>query len=218
MEKEFWLERWQSNQIGFHQADISPALLAYHDQLKVVAGDRVFVPMCGKSLDMDWLRQQGYRVAGVELSPIAIKDFFAGCQQQPEVTASGEFDLYRAGDIEIWCGDFFKLIPEMLAGVKAVFDRASLIALPVELRKRYAARMAELTDTGTRVLLVTLEYPESEMQGPPFSVTEAEVRDLYENDFGITVLESTDVLAQEPKFQQRGLTQLFEKVYLLQRK
>lgn len=218
MDKDFWLERWQSNLIGFHQDDISPALIQYGDRLKLAAGDRVFVPMCGKSLDMAWLREQGYRVLGVELSPIAVTDFFSEYGQQPHVTEAGEFDSYRNGDIEILCGDFFSLTADMLRGVKAVFDRASLIALPIELRKRYATRMAELTGAGTRILLVTLEYPETEMQGPPFSVTEAEVRDLYGNDFAVTVLGSTDVLAQEPKFQQRGLTRLSEKIYTLERK
>lgn len=217
MEKDFWLQRWQNNQIGFHQADVNPALREFAGELQIAPGDRVFVPLCGKSHDLAWLQQQGYRVLGVELSAIAARDFFIEQGQQASVSSHGAFESYRSGDIEILCGDYFDLTSEILADARAVFDRAALIAMPKDLRSAYARKLAELLRPGTRVLLVTMEYPEGQMQGPPFSVPEQEVRDLYGNDFSITVLREKDILAKEQRFQEQGLTSLIEKVYLLQK-
>jgi len=217
MERDFWLTRWRENLIGFHRTDINPALLKHLDRLQLADGDQVFVPLCGKSLDLAWLQQQGLRVLGVELSPIAAAAFFEEQGSAASISRVDGFESYRSGDIEILCGDYFSLSPEQLAGVRGVFDRAALIALPPEMRQSYAARMAELLAPGVRVLLVTMEYPRGQMDGPPFAVMEQEVRDLYGDHFGITVLESEDLLAKEPGFRERGLTQMVGKTYLLER-
>lgn len=218
MEHDFWLARWRENQIGFHQAETNRALLKYLDRLQLAPGDKVFVPLCGKSLDLAWLQQQGLRVLGVELSSIAAADFFKEQGADASISTVDGFESYRSGDIEILCGDYFSLSPAQLSDVRGIFDRAALIALPPEMRKSYTARMAELLAPGSRVLLVTMEYPQDQMGGPPFAVMEQEVRELYGNDFGITVLESEDLLAREPGFRERGLTHLVGKTYLLERK
>lgn len=218
MEHDFWHARWRDNQIGFHREDINPALLKYLDHLQLADGDRVFVPLCGKSLDLAWLQQQGLRVLGVELSPIAAATFFKEQGLDASVSTVDGFESHRSGDIEILCGDFFALKKENLEEVRAVYDRAAMIALPPEMRRSYAAKMSDLLAPGSRLLLVTMEYPQEQMGGPPFAVMEQEVRDLYGNHFGITVLESEDLLAREPGFRERGLTRLVGKTYLLERK
>lgn len=217
MKQEFWHQRWRENQIGFHQSDVTPALARFYDQLKLASGDTVFAPLCGKSLDLAWLRQQGNAVLGVELSPVAAADFFKEQGIESSVMPAGKFESYRGGGIEILCGDFFDLDTDQLSGVSAVLDRAALIALPPEMRQRYAARMVELLPADSRMLLVTLDYPQAEMDGPPFAVPATEVQDLYGGHFGITVLSETDILAKEPGFRERGLTSLVERVYLLQK-
>ena len=217
MQKEFWLDRWQQNQIGFHQEEGNPALREFAGELKIAPGDLVFVPLCGKSLDLEWLRQQGYRVLGVELSTIAIKNFFVEQGKEASVTTHDAFQSYRNGDIEILCGDYFDLDADMFTDVRAVFDRAALIAMPPEMRQSYADKIAELLQSGTRILLVTMEYPDNQMQGPPFSVPEQNVRDLYEKNFSISVLQENDILAREPRFRERGLTSMVEKIYLLEK-
>jgi thiopurine S-methyltransferase len=217
MQHDFWLARWRDNMIGFHQDQASPALQRFYSQLRVAPGDRVFLPMCGKSLDMPWLEQQGQRVLGVELSPIAVKSFFVENGRTATVTVAGDFEAHDSGDIEILCGDYFRLPGALFADVQAVFDRASLIALPPDMRRRYANKMTELVRPGSRMLLVTMEYPQQQMDGPPFSVLEPEIRDLYGDHFSITVLNEEDILAAEPKFRDRGLDSLVEKTYLLQR-
>jgi thiopurine S-methyltransferase len=217
VQKEFWLDRWQQNQIGFHQEEGNPALREFASELKIADGDLVFVPLCGKSLDLEWLSQQGYRVLGVELSKIAITDFFVEQGKEASITTRDAFQSYRNGDIEILCGDYFNLDADMFSDVRAVFDRAALIAMPPEMRQAYADKIAELLQTGTRILLVTMEYPGNQMQGPPFSVPEENVRDLYDKNFSISVLQENDILAREPRFRERGLTSMVEKIYLLEK-
>ena len=214
MQPEFWLERWQQNQIGFHQGRVNPYLQQFWPQLGIAPASRVFVPLCGKSSDMLWLRAQGHEVVGVELSELAIRAFFEENGLTVEVRGEDGFLIFEGDGIRLYCGDFFHLAPNHVAGVSAVFDRAALIALPPELRSDYVAHLHELLAPDTQALLVTFEYPQTQMQGPPFSVEEAEVRILYAAD-GLRLLHTEDILNQEPRFRERGVTCLQEKVYAL---
>jgi len=215
MNPDFWHERWQRNEIGFHQQEFNVHLQDYWEQLAVPAGGQVFVPLCGKSRDLLWLRARGYRVLGVELSSIAVHDFFAENTLTPQVTRKGAFERYEADGLAILCGDFFDLAPEMLQGVAGVYDRAALIALPPELRTRYASHSTAVLPAAAGTLLVTMEYPQNEMSGPPFAVREDEVRRLYDKRYTVICLFSKDILAENPRFRERGLHALAEKVYRL---
>lgn len=179
MKKEFWLERWERAEIGFHQDEINPYLLRYAQTLGLAQGGEVFVPLCGKSLDMVWLRQQGCTVLGVELSSIAVRDFFRENGLAPAHTNSGKFECCEAEGIRILCGDFFDLSKADMTNVNVVYDRASLVALPPEMRESYARHLAEVLPPATKILLVTFDYPQAEMQGPPFAVSVNEVDALY---------------------------------------
>jgi thiopurine S-methyltransferase len=218
MQKDFWLERWQQGQIGFHQDRINDYLTRHFARTGAQPGGTVLVTLCGKSLDMLWLHQQGFHVAGVEVSPLAVEAFFSENKLQPTITTSGKFQRYHAEDITLLCGDFFDLSIEDIDSFNAVYDRASLIALPPEMRRRYADHLVSLLPRGTNVLLITMEYPQEQMQGPPFSVKESEVHDLYDNDFQVLCLESLDVLGENPHFKERGLSEMIERTFLLTRK
>jgi len=218
MNPEFWHERWQRNEIGFHQQEINLHLQGYWREVGVDAGACVLVPLCGKSRDMLWLAGAGHRVLGVEISPLAVQAFFDENGLVPEVSAAGPFESRRCGEIEILCGDFFALARERLRDVGAVYDRASLVALPPEMRRGYAAHLTQLLAPGTPVLLVTMDYPQEQMNGPPFSVTADEVHALYDAAFDVRVLAEVDILGENPRFRERGLTRLLEQVLLLQRR
>lgn len=215
MHPEFWLERWQNNQIGFHQAEPNKYLLSFWPQLQIPPHSRVFVPLCGKSFDLLWLCRQGHEVIGVELSEIAVTDFFSETKLEYTVSNRDDFCQYEAKHLTILQGDFFKLNSEHVQDVVAVFDRAALIALPVELRQRYVRHLYTILPAKVKMLLITLEYAQSEMAGPPFSVNEAEVRSLYQNNYEIELLVNEDVLDRHADFFDRGLTGLREKVYIL---
>ena len=77
MQPEFWHDRWQRNQIGFHQEQVNPCLERLWPQLELPRGARVLVPLCGKSLDLSWLAASGFEVLGVELSQTAVEQFFS---------------------------------------------------------------------------------------------------------------------------------------------
>ncbi|HYW03067.1 MAG TPA: thiopurine S-methyltransferase [Gammaproteobacteria bacterium] len=216
MDPRFWRERWLRNQIGFHQDRVNPHLQRYVDRLELARDDTLFVPLCGKSLDMVWLAQQGYDVLGVEVSQVAVEAFFREQGLEPEREDRGAYVRWRAGAITVLQGDFFHLQAVDLGPIQAVYDRASLIALPPRLREDYAHRMGQLFPSGMRTLLITLEYPQEEMDGPPFSVSDAEVAALFRRRHHCTLLHEESVLENAPRFRERGLTRLSEKVFLLE--
>lgn len=217
MEPDFWLERWRQGQTSFHQDRVLPLLQKHWPALGLAAGSRVFVPLCGKSLDMLWLVEQGHRVLGVELSPVAVAQFFAEHRLTPAVHASRYGTHHVAGAIELICGDAFGLDAAALADCTGVYDRAALIALPPALRARYVGELQARLPAGCRGLLLTLEYAQEQMDGPPFSVPEAEVMQRYGPGWRVQRLERRDILAQDPGFAARGLTALDTAVYRLER-
>ncbi len=216
MDPRFWRERWFSNQIGFHQNQVNPHLIRFLSWLRLKPGDRVFVPLCGKSLDMAWLAEQGHAVVGVEISEVAVQAFFDEQRLQPTTEDRGAYRRWTAGRITVLQGDFFHLQAADLGRIDACYDRASLIALPPRLRDDYVHRLGQLFPTGVRTLLVTLEYPQQEMDGPPFSVSAAQVAALFRRRHRCTLLHEEDVLDRQPHFRQRGLSTLREKVFLLE--
>ncbi|MFQ6575650.1 thiopurine S-methyltransferase [Pseudomonas sp. UM16] len=216
MHAEFWHSRWASNQIGFHQSRVNSYLQQYWPALTLTAGERVLVPLCGKSLDMLWLAGQGLQVLGVELSERAVEDFFEEHQLQPQVEQSGAFKVYRCEDIEIRCGDFFALTAEDVRGCSALYDRAAVIALPAEMRKRYVAHLQAILPVTAKGLLITLDYDQAQIDGPPFAVTDVEVQVLFAAWHPVEQAVH-DVLGDSPKFQQAGCNHLLERVYRLQR-
>jgi thiopurine S-methyltransferase len=218
MQAEFWLQRWREGRTGFHHERPMPLLLEHWPSLALPKGSRVLVPLCGKTLDMPWLAAQGHRVLGVELSPLAVAQFFAEHGLVPERHASPMGVHHVAGDIEIIQGDVFGLDDATLAGCDAVYDRAAVIALPAPMRERYAHEVYARLPTGCRGLMITLEYPQAEMEGPPFSVDAAEVDVLFRGDWNVDLLERRDILAAQPEFQEAGVSSLHTGVYRLQRK
>ncbi len=191
MEEQFWHDRWKSNHIGFHSAEANPLLVRNPPALRLAAGARVFVPLCGKSLDLHWLLGQGYRVAAAELSRIAVEQLFAELGVTPRVTVSGSLTRFDAEGIVVFQGSIFELTHEVLGPVDAVYDRAALAALPEAMRSQYAPHLMELTRCAPQLLLC-FEYDQPCMDGPPFSVKEAEVRQRYEPEFDVRLLERVD--------------------------
>jgi thiopurine S-methyltransferase len=217
MEHEFWLERWRQQQTGFHLSDVNPRLAQHASALPDVAGQRVLVPLCGKTVDMAWLAERGLRVLGVELSSLAAEAFFTERNWTPIVTQAGPFTRYAANNVEILCGDFFALDPTIAGELHGFYDRAAVIALPPLMRRAYADHLATLMPATSRGLLIAFEYPQHEMDGPPFSVPEREVHALFESAFRIDRLASYDILKDEPRMRDRGLTQLREHAFALLR-
>lgn len=217
MQPDFWLERWRAGQTAFHQSAVDRLLERYWRELSIADDSRVFVPLCGKSLDLLWLRDRGHSVAGVELSAVALEAF---CMQNgipAKRRTIAAFDVYETLRLQLFCGDFFALSPALLGRIAAVYDRAALSSWAPELRTAYADHLTSLTVPGAQMLLVALEYPQAQMSGPPFCIDAGDVQTLYGRRFTIRELARQDILADEPRLRSRGATALHEVCYALTR-
>ncbi|MDY7561346.1 thiopurine S-methyltransferase [Pseudomonas sp. 10B1] len=217
MEPDFWQKRWALNQIGFHLPQVNPHLQQFWSGLGLAPGTQVLVPLCGKSLDLAWLAGHGFEVMGIELTQKAVEDFFSEQQLVATVTQRGPFKVYSAESIELWCGDFFALTAGDVVDCAALYDRAALIALPPEMRKSYTAHLAQILPPICQGLLITLDYDQSKIEGPPFAVPDAEVQQRLAADWRIQLLEICDVLGTSSRFLNGGVTRLEERVYYLRR-
>lgn len=213
MDAEFWHSRWAENRIGFHLQDTNPVLSKYWPAVNATRSDSVLVPMCGKSVDLTWLAQKHDTVVGIELSDIAVRAFFAEHFYTPTVTTLGNGQtMYEFDEITIYCGDFFAT---RIEPVDVVYDRAALIAMPQEMRQLYADQLLSMVKADGRILLVTLDYPQAEMDGPPFSVTKGEIEQLFRG-CKITLLGRDEADESHPR-RQRGLSRFAEETWLIER-
>ncbi|AIW13916.1 thiopurine S-methyltransferase [Vibrio tubiashii] len=210
---EFWHGKWAANQIGFHLEDVNPLLIKYWQETNPSQEDNVFVPLCGKSEDLVWLATKHSDVQGVELSNIAVRAFFAEHFYTPMVMPiNGQHELFQFDELSIYVGDYFTA---PIKPVDIVYDRASLIALPKEMRVQYVEKIKSLLKPDGRILLVTLDYDQELMPGPPFAVPESEVRALYDG-YKITKLESNEEAEKHPKIAKHESARFAEEVYLIE--
>lgn len=191
MQHEFWHQRWAAQQIGFHLDAPNPLLLAYFPALLLIPGQRVFVPLCGKTVDIQWLLAQGMHVVGAELSQIAVTALFESLSLTPAITPVGTLNHYHSPGLDIFQGDFFALQPEILGPVDAIYDRAALVALPPAMRAQYSQHLVTLTHTAPQ-LLISFDYDQTQLAGPPFCVNKTEVSTHYETQYCL------QILAEEP--------------------
>lgn len=215
MDASFWVDRWQRADIGFHQKSVHDVLSRHWRDLALPRGSKVFVPLCGKSLDMVWLAEAGHEVIGVELSELAVDGFFAELSRRPGIEQCDGYAISRAGPYEIWRGDYFAFPPDVMRLIAAVYDRAALVAMPHSMQSRYADKLAALTPFGAKVFLIALEYEQSVMEGPPFPLPPDRVRELFDKNFDIRVIVARDVIASHPHFRAKGATWLTETLYVL---
>ena len=196
MNPEFWQSRWQEGRIGFNQPAVNPLLIKYWSDLQLPVGSRVFVPLCGKSIDMRWLTAQGYAVVGVELVESAIQAFFAEQNIVPTIHENSIIPTlkYYQGQlsgqtITLWVADIFALTSDDIGAIDAVYDKAALIALPADMRINYSEQMHKMSGNAPQ-LLITLNYDQSKKNGPPFSINDEQVQQYYGEHYQISELMS----------------------------
>lgn len=212
-----WIQRWEEGSTGWHRDEPNDKLIEFIACLSLQKTDTVFVPLCGKSGDLLYFLQQGYQVVGVELSSLAIEAFFAENNLHYSVQETDTFKLYQGENIRVFCGDFFDLESAQLSAVKGVYDRAALVALPKDLRKKYAQHLYAIIPNDCKMLLLTLNYPQSQMSGPPFAVSQNEVESLYKIGFECQQLQCFDDIKNEPKFLHAGVDFIEKATYCLRK-
>ena len=215
MDSQFWIKAWNEGKTNFHQAVYNEKLIEYFPLLDPRKGQKILVPLCGKSKDLFWLHNLGLHVHGIELHAQAVKDFFAENKLTPvQTTADHDFTHYTHGNITISCGDFFKLTQHETYDL--IYDRAALVALPSPMRKNYAGVIKKSIKKDGKGLLIAYEYDPSKMEGPPFSVDENEIHELYEDRFTIKLMESKKPDTEGSRLS--AVPSLKQKVYILGQK
>lgn len=209
MNPDFWLQKWRINDIGFHQTEANPLLVQHFQALSLAQGSRVFLPLCGKTRDIAWLLSHGYRVAGAELSDLAIEALFLELGITPEVTTCGTLKHYSAHSIDIFVGDIFNVSAALLGPVDAVYDRAALVALPESMREHYTSHLARITAHAPQ-LVICFEYDPQCMAGPPFSIDAVEIHRHYGDRYRLDCIASVDVAGG-----LKGICAAKENVWLL---
>lgn len=196
MNPEFWHNRWQEKRIGFNQSKVNPLLIKYWSDLNLPTGSRVFVPLCGKSIDMVWLAAQGYDVVGVELVESAVQAFFTEQNIQPDMhqhAENTEIKCYQGKllgqKVELWVADIFALTATDIGVIDAIYDKAALIALPADMRAGYSEQILRISGNAPQ-LLITLNYDQSKKDGPPFSISHEQVQQYYDSHYQIAELAS----------------------------
>lgn len=215
MDAEFWLNKWQKNEIGFHLPKPHPWLMACWPELQPTQESvHVFVPLCGKSFDLDFFYSQGYQVIANELSEAAVKDVFQRLKLAPSIRQWQGGVCYQADNLTMYVGDFFQLSSQDIGKVHWVYDRAALIALPMDMRQAYTQHMMQLCPSAQQCL-ITLDYQQDVMAGPPFALSEKEVQQHYQAAYSIDEIKSANIIEHEPRFAKNGLPELFQRVYRL---
>ena len=189
MEESFWQERWRESRIGFHEGEANSLLSRHFETLTLAKGSTVLVPLCGKSFDLEWIAAAGHQVIGVEFNQGAVEEVFQRNDLTPEIVRINGLTRFSAAALTLYVGDFFDLTADLLPPIHAIYDRAALVALPKQMRAQYARHLVSVTG-GAPQLLISFDYPQETMQGPPFSVPEAEVRKHYARTHAIDLLES----------------------------
>ncbi|MBU3021026.1 thiopurine S-methyltransferase [Aestuariibacter sp. A3R04] len=187
MDREFWLQKWQNNETHFHEPNANPLLTGNFHHLNIKEDQTVFVPLCGKTLDISWLIAQGLNVVGAELSQLAVENLFEHLGAEPTISHMGNVLRYETHGVTIFCGDIFDLSAPVMGKVDAVYDRAALVALPLEMRRRYSEHLRMISGCAPQ-LLVTFEYDQEKLNGPPFSVPDNEVEQHYLSSYSLTLL------------------------------
>lgn len=216
MKAEFWHERWSRQEIGFHRKQVHPLLEQFFDRLRP-EHHTIFVPLCGKSIDMLWLADHGLYVVGSELSKLAVSAFFEENKLTQESLNTEPLQGFRSERVLLWQGDYFALSAHHLNGASCFYDRAALVALPADMRIKYVGKLNTLMPKNAEGLLITFDYDQTQMDGPPFAVPPLEVHQLFADEWEITNCSQQDVIKTHSGLQARGLTSLTETCWHLKR-
>ena len=213
-----WHSHWTRKTPGFHEGQVNTYLEQFLPLFKLKAGNSIFMPLCGKAVDILWLSQQGYHVIGVELSEVAVESFFTESDIQYVKVQHEKFVIYEAPNITLYQGNLMDIQPQHLTDCKLIYDRASIVAIELFNRKAYKRKMLEIIPVGTPMLMVTLDYDQNIMQGPPFSVPVSEITALYQPEYQLELLLSSEQIEERPRWRERGLESLLESALRLTKK
>ena len=208
-----WESRWHEGRIGFHLPQLNIYLKRFSTHLLKSEPENIFVPLCGKTLDLPWLANRTKKVIGVELVSQAVEEFYRENEISYSIQPAGKLQLFKSDSIDIYHGDFFDLTREETGSFEAIYDRGSIVALARPERQKYVEHLLSFLAPGGRLLLITLEYDQEQMSGPPFSVSDTEIEILFTQYGRMELLETCDII--DERLRNKGLDFILERVYQL---
>lgn len=217
-DNQLWLQLWRDKTLDFHQDVVNSRLTKFWPKLKLAKASKVFVPMCGKSLDMIWLAEQGHDVLGVELSPIAVRDFFKENGWKAKKSIVGDFTLWQYENIIILCGDFFSLTKDELGEIDIIYDRASLTALSEDTRKEYVTHLKNIIKNQTKIFLLTTEDADADMSLRRALGVDDEINKLYSAEYDIELAHVDSIYEFDTELAGQAMNRTEYKVYQLSSK
>lgn len=215
MNKKNWLEKWKKKETKFDQMQVNPYLIKYEKIFESLEGKKIFIPLCGKSIDILWFLTHGAEVIGVEFSEVAIETFLSENNLIYKKVDKHPFIFYHADSLKFICGDLFQLEKNDVGEFDWIYDRASLIALDDMARVQYANKIFQLSSNQSKMFLITLSYGTTTLEPPPYSVTDEEVYSLFSKNFQIATLSKNENMDIMPHLIQAGFPNLNDRVYLL---
>lgn len=204
-DNHLWLQFWRDRRVDFHRTTVNPLLTRFWPSLNLAAGSRVFVPLCGKSLDLLWLAAQGHHVIGVELSPLAVRAFFKENNLHPHKQRCGKFTRWQSGRISILCGDYFALNKADLGDIDTIYDCTALTALPEDIRQLYIAHLKIIVSASTNVFLLTAEDAEAGDTPEQALDVDREITALYEKNFDINLTYVESLIEKHPDLPDQSI-------------
>jgi thiopurine S-methyltransferase len=193
MNNEHWLERWKEKNIGFHEDKVNSLLIKHFKNLNLSRNSKIFIPLCGKTLDISWFLSLGHDVMGVELSELAVIELFEELNITPKIQEVNGMIHYSSQGIDIFVGDVLHVTSEMLGKIDVIYDRAALVALHKDVRIKYTKHLRELSNTAPQ-LLFCCEYDQNIMKPTPFSIEADEIKEHYENHYKINLLDRSMIV------------------------
>jgi thiopurine S-methyltransferase len=174
---QYWLDRWDCNDIdGFCQESPNESLVKHFSKFKLNANSTCMIPMCGNSIDIMFFVANKVNVVGIELSEKAAILFFKSHQLQYSVIQGDKYKCYQGDNVSIYVADVFDL-PSLIKDMPLFdiwYDRGAYIALPDNLRYKYAKMMVEVCSDNIQILLLAMTH-DRETQTPPFSISQDEI-------------------------------------------
>jgi len=211
-----WESRWKEGRIGFHLTEVNSYLIRHCNQILNKTSEKILVPLCGKTLDICWLSKRTKKVVGVELVRKAVENFFEENNINYRVHQVQKFNLFKNDNVEIYQGDFFDLTVPNIGQFFAIYDRASIVSMDFLSRERYVEHLMSFLFEGGKILLITLDYDQNQMIGPPYSVSAQEIEKLFSKYGTVELLETCDVI--DDRLRSKGLESILERVYIINKK
>lgn len=212
--QNFWQQHWSDGQTAFHLDDIHPDLQVFLPVLSLELGDTVFVPLCGRTLDIGYLLNVGYNVIAIEMVEYAVQQLFNQLSIVPEVSGWKQGKCYRADHLTVYVGNYFDLSSDECAEVSAIYDRAALAAMPYKLQQRYCQHLGDIT-VYAKQLVIASAFDQTKMQGPPFTITPQHIQQYYGQHYTIELLNEIETIKEEMDFQKQQLDSFIRRTYLL---